>query len=139
MKLLYTFALFALTLTARAEVTLPKVFSSHMVLQRDMPIHIWGNAARGEQVAVDFHGATNTATADNLGRWSLYLPAQPAGGPFTLTIHASNTLQLEDILIGDLWMASGQSNMEMPLAGFPGNAVIKDADKEIAAANYPQI
>ena len=139
MKLLYTVALFALTLTANAEVTLPKVFSSHMVLQRDMPIHIWGDAAPGEQVTVDLHGTTNTATTDNLGRWSLRLPAQSAGGPYTLTIHGTNTVQLDDILIGDLWIASGQSNMEMPLAGFPGSAVIKDADKEIAAANYPQI
>jgi sialate O-acetylesterase len=138
-KLFSAVALLCLALAARAEVTLPKVFSSHMVLQREMPIHIWGNAAPGEQVTVDLHGSTNTATADELGRWSLFLPAQPAGGPFTLTIHATNTLQLEDILIGDLWLASGQSNMEMPLAGFPGNAVVKDADKEIAAANYPQI
>ncbi|HEY6377073.1 MAG TPA: sialate O-acetylesterase [Edaphobacter sp.] len=139
MKLLHTLALFALATTARAEVTLPKVFSSHMVLQREMPIHIWGSAAPGEQVTVDLHRASNTAITDNLGRWSLFLPAQPAGGPFTLTIHASNTLQLEDILIGDLWLASGQSNMEMPLSGFPGNAVVKDADKEIAAADHPQI
>ena len=139
MKLLYSLALFALALTANAEVTLPKVFSSHMVLQRDMPIHIWGDAAPGEQVTVDLHGTTNTATTDNLGRWSLRLPAQSAGGPFALTIHGTNTVQLDDILIGDLWIASGQSNMEMPLAGFPGSAVVKDADKEIAAANYPQI
>jgi sialate O-acetylesterase len=139
MKLLYTVTLFALTLTAKAEVTLPKVFSSHMVLQRDMPIHIWGDAAPGEQITVDLHGSTNTATTDNLGRWSLRLPSQSAGGPYTLTIHGTNTLQLEDILIGDLWIASGQSNMEMPLAGFPGSSVVKDADKEITAANYPQI
>jgi sialate O-acetylesterase len=139
MKLLSTLALLALTLTASAEVTLPKVFSSHMVLQRDMPIHIWGSAAPGEQVTVDLHGVTNTAITDNLGRWSLRLPAQSAGGPYTLTIHGTNTVQLDDILIGDLWIASGQSNMEMPLAGFPGSAVVKDADKEIAAANYPQI
>ena len=129
MKLLYAIALFVAATAANAEVTLPKVFSSHMVLQRDMPIHIWGDAAPGEQITVDLHGANNTATTDNLGRWSLYLPAQAAGGPFTLTIHGTNTVQLDDILIGDLWIASGQSNMEMPLAGFPGSAVVKDADK----------
>ncbi len=139
MKLLYAIALLVATITANAEVTLPKVFSSHMVLQRDMPIHIWGDAAPGEQITADLHGVSNTAVTDNLGRWSLYLPAQSAGGPFTLAIHGQNTLTLEDILIGDLWLASGQSNMEMPLAGFPGNAVVKDADKEIAAASYPQI
>lgn len=121
-----------------AEVTLPKIFSSHMVLQRDMPIHVWGTAAPGEQVSVSFHGKSTTATADIRGRWSVYLPAQAAGGPFTLEVRASNTIQVDDILLGDLWFASGQSNMEMPLAGFP-TAVLKDSEKEIAAANHPQI
>src|SRR5271170_3212727 len=137
MKLLLTLIL--LTTIAHADVTLTKVFSSHMVLQRDMPIHIWGDAAADEKISVDFHGTTATTTADNIGRWSLYLPPQPAGGPFTLTIHATSTLTLDDILFGDLWFASGQSNMEMPLLGFPGDAVIQDSAKEIAAANYPQI
>src|SRR5580698_9509657 len=118
MKLLLTLSLLILSTTARADVTLPRLFSSHMVLQRNMPIHIWGDAAPGEQITVDFHGATASTTAATLHRWSTYLPAQPAGGPFTLTIHAANTVTLDDILIGDLWLASGQSNMEMPLAGF---------------------
>jgi sialate O-acetylesterase len=123
---------------AGAEVSLPKIFSSHMVLQRDMPIHVWGFAAPAEQVTVDFHGSSASATADSVGRWSVYLPPQSAGGPFTLTVRATNTLTLDDILLGDLWLASGQSNMEMPLAGF-SNAPLKDGEKEIAAANHPQI
>lgn len=123
---------------AHAEVALPKIFSRHMVLQRDMPIHVWGTASPGEQVAVSFHDSSSTTAADKAGRWSVYLPPQPSGGPFTLSVRASNTLQLEDILLGDLWFASGQSNMEMPLAGFP-SAVIKDSEKEIAAANHPEI
>jgi sialate O-acetylesterase len=131
--------IFLLTFHANAEVSLPKLFSSHMVLQREMPIHIWGSADPEEKIAVDFHSLTASTSADSTGRWSVYLPAQSAGGPFTLAIHATNTLQFDDILIGDLWFASGQSNMEMPLAGFPGNAVVQDADKEIAAANYPDI
>src|SRR5579862_6515175 len=139
MKLRMALVLIALTVTAHAEVTLPKLFSSHMVLQRDMPIHIWGNAGAAEKISVEFHGLTAATTADNTGRWGIYLPAQPTGGPFTLVIRGSNTIQFDDILLGDLWFASGQSNMEMPLAGFPGNAVIQDADKEIAAANYPNI
>ena len=96
MKLALTLTLLALT--AHAVVTLPKVFSSHMVLQRDMPIHIWGEAEPGEQVSIDLHGATASTTADTLHRWSIYLPPQSAGGPFTLTIHATNTLTLDDIL-----------------------------------------
>ncbi len=139
MKLLLTLSLLILSIAACADVTLPKLFSPHMVLQRNMPIHIWGNAAPGEQITVDFHGATAATTADNLHRWSIYLPAQPAGGPFTLTVHGQNTVALDDILIGDLWLASGQSNMEMPLAGFNSVAVIKDSAQEIAAANHPQI
>jgi sialate O-acetylesterase len=158
MKLALTTALLlaSVTLNSHSQISLPKVFSSHMVLQRDMPIHLWGTAAPGESIAVELHGVnvsltpgdsltadfnslTATATADPLGRWSLYLHPLPAGGPYTLTLRAANTLQLDDILIGDLWIASGQSNMEMPLAGFPNSAVIKDSDKEIAAANHPEI
>lgn len=128
-----------LTLRASAEVSLPKLFSSHMVLQRDMPIHVWGSATAEEKITVDLHGLTASTTADNVGRWSVYLPAQSAGGPFTLTVRGSNTVQFDDVLIGDLWFASGQSNMEMPLAGFPNSAVVQDSAKEIAAANYPDI
>lgn len=128
----------ALPLAAHAEVSLPKIFSSHMVLQRDMPIHIWGNANPGEQVSVSLHGNSATVTADKSGRWSVYLAPQTAGGPFTLEVHAANTIRLDDILLGDLWFASGQSNMEMPLAGF-SSAPIKDSEKEIAAANHPKI
>jgi sialate O-acetylesterase len=128
-----------LTLYSSAEVSLPKLFSSHMVLQRDMPIHVWGSAAAEEKITVELHGLTTSTSADNVGRWSVYLPAQPAGGPFTLAIHGNNTIQFDDVLIGDLWFASGQSNMEMPLAGFPNSAVIQDSAKEIAAANYPDI
>jgi len=124
---------------ARADARLPKFFSSHMVLQRDMPIHIWGEAAPGEQVEVSLETATASARGNKLGRWSVYLPARPAGGPFTLRIHASNTLQLDDILVGDLWMASGQSNMELPLKGYNPTTQVKDSAKEIAQANYPQI
>ena len=122
-----------------ADVRLPKLFSSHMVLQRDMPIHIWGEAAPAEQVTVEFHGTTAGAAADKMGHWSVYLPPQPAGGPFALAVKGSTTVQFEDILMGDLWLASGQSNMEMPLKGFNASTPIKDSDKEIAAANFPQI
>jgi sialate O-acetylesterase len=124
---------------SNAEVKLPKLFSSHMVLQRDMPIHIWGESAPGEQVTVSLQDATAAATADSIGHWSIYLPARPAGGPYTLTVRGANTLQFGDILLGDLWLASGQSNMEMPLEGFNATTPIKDSAKEIAAANHPDI
>ena len=124
---------------AHADVALPKILSSHMVIQRNMPIHIWGTAAPQESVTVKFHASTGTVTAGADGRWSVYLPAEPAGGPFSLTVQGTNTVTLDDILLGDIWVASGQSNMEMPLAGFNPATPIKDSEKEIAAANHPQI
>ncbi|MDE1178634.1 MAG: sialate O-acetylesterase [Edaphobacter sp.] len=124
---------------AHAEVTLPKILSSHMVVQRNMPIHVWGTAAPDESVTVTFHASTGTAKAGPDGRWSVYLPAEPAGGgPYTLTVKGTNTITLDDILLGDVWIASGQSNMEMPLMGFNG-APIKDSEKVIAAATRPEI
>jgi sialate O-acetylesterase len=124
---------------AHAEVKLPNIFSSHMVLQREMPIHIWGEATPGEAVAVSLQNTSASVTADKSGRWSVYLPPRAAGGPFTLSVRASNTLQLDDILIGDLWMASGQSNMELPLKGYDPATQIQNGANEIAAANYPQM
>ena len=128
-----------LPLAAHADVTLPHMLSDHAVLQRDMPIHIWGIAAPGEPVAVSLHGQTQQTTADPLGHWSLYLRPEQAGGPYTLQVKGANTIALSDILVGDVWFASGQSNMELPLKGFPGSAVIKNGAQEIAAANHPLI
>ncbi|MDQ2712712.1 MAG: sialate O-acetylesterase [Acidobacteriota bacterium] len=124
---------------AQAEVRLPKQLSSHMVLQRDQPIHIWGWADSGEKVSVTLESANQTATADRLGHWSVYLPPRPAGGPFQLTIAGTNKIVLDDVLSGDVWFASGQSNMEMPLKGFPGNAVLKNSEAEIRNATQPNI
>jgi sialate O-acetylesterase len=126
---------------AEAEVRLPHILSDHAVLQRDAPIHLWGWADPGEKVEVAFHDQKRSVTANEYGEWSLWLAPEAAGGPFTLSIHgASGTpIAFTDILVGDVWFASGQSNMEMPLSGFPGNAVVNNADAEIAAANHPQI
>jgi len=115
------------------------MLSDHAVLQRDRPIHIWGWDAPGAAITVDFRHQHASTKADELGAWSLYLSPETAGGPDTLTIHGSTPITLSDILVGDVWFASGQSNMEMPLRGFPGSAVVKDADKEIAAATNPEI
>jgi sialate O-acetylesterase len=124
---------------ARGEVRLPRILSSHAVLQRDQPVHIWGWAEVGEKVTVAFNGARGTGEGDRLGLWSVYLPPQKAGGPFEMTVTGKNRILLEDILVGDVWFASGQSNMEMPLNGFPGSAVLKDAAEEIRNANHPEL
>jgi len=99
----------------RADISLPKLLASHMVLQRDLPVHLWGWADAGEAVSATFRGQTRTTTADQLGQWSVYLPPGPAGGPFELVVKGANTLTLEDVLVGDVWVASGQSNMEFAM------------------------
>ena len=125
---------------ASAEVRLPKMISDHAVLQRDRPIHIWGWASPGAHLVATFHGQTVAADADKLGHWSLYLKPEAAGGPYELAIKGDGSdVNVNDLLIGDVWFASGQSNMQMPLGGFPPTAVVKDAEKEIAAANNPRL
>ena len=124
---------------AYAEVRLPNMLSDHAVLQRDAPVHIWGWAAPGEQVAVSFHAQKLTATADELGKFEVWLAPEHAGGPYTLTVAGSSTLTRSDILVGDVWFASGQSNMEMPLKGFANSAVLKDSAAEIAHSANPKL
>lgn len=127
-------------LSSNAEVRLPKVISDHAVLQRDRPIHIWGWAAPGAHLTAKLHLQTAIAEADSLGRWSLYLRPEGAGGPYSLTISGDGAEKtVSDLLVGDVWFASGQSNMEMPLNGFPPGAFVKDAEKEIAAASNPKL
>jgi sialate O-acetylesterase len=109
---------------ASAQVTLPKLFSSHMVIQRDLPVHIWGLAAPNQAIAVSFRGESRTTHADPIGQWSVYLKPGSAGGPFDLTIQGAavgsspgpQSILLTDILVGDVWLASGQSNMEFPMS-----------------------
>ncbi len=135
MRLIPFVTMLLLPLAGNAEVRLPKILSSHAVLQRDQPIHVWGWADPGEQVSVTLQTARATTNGDRIGAWSVYLLAQPAGGPFQLVVTGTNKIVLDDILIGDVWFASGQSNMEMPLMGFPGSAVVNNAEEEIRTAN----
>jgi sialate O-acetylesterase len=123
----------ALTVRAHADVTLPALLADHMVMQRGLPVHVWGMAAPHEVVSIAFRGETKAATADDDGRWSVFLSPGEAGGPFQLSIKATNTMVVNDILVGDVWVASGQSNMEFPMTG------LVNAESEIAAAQYPKI
>jgi sialate O-acetylesterase len=139
---LNSLALIALALAplAHGEVRLPHVLSDHAVLQRDRPIHIWGWATPGVRLEAHFHAQTVPAIADSLGKWSLWLEPESAGGPYTLSITGDGAEKsLNDLLVGDVWFASGQSNMEISLSGFGESAPIKDGPKEIAAANNPRI
>ncbi|MFT3992242.1 MAG: sialate O-acetylesterase [Luteolibacter sp.] len=105
----------ALSPSLIAEVTLPKVLGDHMVLQRSQPVPVWGEAAPGETVTVKFQQQEKHATADAGGKWSVTLDALKASNhPATLTISGTNQIVLRDILVGEVWLCSGQSNMESP-------------------------
>lgn len=117
----------------RADVKLPALFGSHMVLQQGAADRVWGSADPGEEVTVKIAEQTKTATAGNDGKWTVTLDPLPTGGPHTLTISGKNTLTLDDVLIGEVWICSGQSNMQWSLS------LANDADLEIRAADYPKI
>ncbi|GAB3809446.1 sialate O-acetylesterase [Spirosoma humi] len=120
--------------TALAEVHLPNVFGSHMVLQRRKPVPVWGWAEAGEKVTVTLDKQTKTAKAGKDGKWRVTLDAMEAGGPYQLLVKGkSNTITFDDVLAGEVWICSGQSNMEWPL----GSAA--NAKTEIPVANYPTI
>lgn len=100
------------SMAIHAQVKLPRLVSDGMVLQRDAPIPVWGWASAGENVTVTFNGKKYTAVTDADKKWSVKLDKQKAGGPYTMQIDASNHLEVNDILIGDVWICSGQSNMD---------------------------
>lgn len=104
---------FCTALQTDAKVKLPALISDGMVLQREQPVKIWGTADTGESVSVTFMKKKYAATADNNGHWSVTLPSMKAGGPYLMRI---NDIKLNDILIGDVWLCSGQSNMELPVS-----------------------
>ncbi|MCX6906673.1 MAG: 9-O-acetylesterase [Verrucomicrobia bacterium] len=127
-------AALALVTPSSADVKLPHVFGSHMVLQRDQALPVWGWADPDEQVSVQIGDQPAvTATANKASEWRVTLPKMTAGGPFTVKITGKNTIMLDDVLVGEVWLCSGQSNMEMVVAG------CINAQEEIAAANYPKI
>lgn len=99
----------------QGQVRLPRLISDGMVLQRDTELKIWGWAAPGETVTVEFAGDSYETRADGSGNWLITLPPMQAGGSHTMIITASNTITLSDILVGDVWLCSGQSNMELPV------------------------
>ena len=118
---------------AGAEVKLPAIIGEHMVLQQHRSVPIWGTAGAGEKVTVSFRGKNATATADPNGNWLARVDAQEAGGPFELTIAGSSTIKFTDILVGEVWICSGQSNMQF------GLKFAKDGEKEVAEANFPTL
>ena len=118
---------------AMADVRLPKIFSDNMMLQRDMPVRVWGWADPGEAVSATVAGVTAATKADDKGGWALELPAVKGGETLELAVQGKNSLTLKNVLTGDIWVCSGQSNMEMALRGCLGAA------EDIKAADLPKI
>lgn len=117
----------------QAQVKLPRIFGDNMVLQREKPIAIWGWADAKAKIKVQFNNQQKTAVADKSGKWSVSLDPEKAGGPYALTVTGKNTVTINNILVGEVWICSGQSNMEWPLRA------TDHAEAEIAQANYPNI
>ncbi len=132
-KLLACCALLIFTTCVHADVKVPFMFSDHMVLQADMAAPVFGTAAAGEQVTVEINGQKKTATAAKDGKWLAKLDAMKAGGPFELKITGKNTITIKDVLVGEVWVASGQSNMRFPLSR------ATDGAAEVAKMNNPKI
>ncbi|HEX2861993.1 MAG TPA: sialate O-acetylesterase [Lacunisphaera sp.] len=123
-----------------ADLTCSPLFSDHMVLQRNLELPVWGSATPGEGVTVEFAGQTRTATADAGGQWRVTLDPLPASAePRVLTIRAANTLTFTDVLVGEVWFCSGQSNMEKPLGPRSGQKPTDHYEEELTRADCPQL
>src|SRR3974390_1160523 len=97
-----------------ADVRLSAIFTDNAVLQRDIPVPVWGWADQGEQVSVKIGDQTKTATpAPKTGKWTVKLDPLPVGGPMTITVAGKNTITLKNVLVGEVWICSGQSNMQL--------------------------
>jgi sialate O-acetylesterase len=140
MPLFRVFLFCVLALTARGELSLPRVFGDHMVLQAQQPVPIWGWATPGQAVTVSFAGQEKRAIADSSGRWSVQLDALAVSAkPAELKVSGEAQRVFTDVLVGEVWLCSGQSNMEKPLGEKSGQKPTFNATEEIAAANYPLI
>src|SRR5262245_57226123 len=124
---------FTLATPAFADVQLPGIISDHMLLQRDMPVRIFGKAQPAEAVTVSFRGQTAQAVTDLTGRWEVWLKPLTPGPAATMTIKGANVITIADVLVGDVWIGSGQSNMQWAVWQSD------NADAEIASAKFPEI
>src|SRR5687768_104680 len=132
-NILCSIALVLIATNIFADVRLPQVFGDNMVLQRDKPIVIWGWADPGERISVQLEKRTKKIRAGKDGKWKVSLEPMQAGGPFQLVVKGENTITLSNILVGEVWICSGQSNMEWRVQNS------NNPETEIANGNYPQI
>lgn len=118
---------------SHAEVRVAQIFSDHMVLQRGINVPIWGTADPGEKITLNINGLVSTAVTGKDGNWKTYLPEFEAGGPYEMVVKSSNEVKFEDILFGDVWVASGQSNMAWRLENS------NNGEEEVKNANLPEV
>ena len=137
-KIMSLGALLLCALGAGAKVTLPPMFTSNMVIQQKTSAPVWGKATPRTTVTVtpSWNNKTMVTCADHNGDWSLNLKTPKAGGPYTITISDGTAVQLDNVMVGEVWLCTGQSNMEMPLDGW---GKIDNFEQEIANANHPRI
>ncbi len=133
MRKILTLLALVVSIYANANVELPLLFNDGMVLQRNKPIPVWGWAKANERIEVHFKGQVVKTKADRKGKWSVRLKPEIAGGPYELIIKGKNTITIKDVLVGEVWLCSGQSNMEFSVS----QAV--NAEQEIKNSNYPMI
>jgi len=130
-----------LTAPAAAAVNLPNVFGDHMVLQRDQPNRVWGKASPGEAVKVEIAGQSHNATADEQGNWQVTLTPLQVGEPLELVVSGENEIRFRDVLVGEVWVCSGQSNMQWSIAQSENAALVTVAANtpQIRMINFPQV
>ena len=134
LKLFVCFLFFIQSNIVFGDVTLPSVIGNNMVLQQNKPIQLWGWAEPGESVSIEINNNKEKAKTDDNGKWNITMPAMKAGGPFKMEIKGNNTIELTNVLVGEVWICSGQSNMEWSI-----NNGIDDGDAVAAAADDPRI
>lgn len=132
-KLLLSLLTILISISINAQVTLPKIFADNMIVQRNTPIPVWGTAKANEEIEIRFNKQVKKTKADQNGKWMVRLDNETAGGPYKLTIKGSNFIAYENVLVGEVWLCSGQSNMEWSVAQS------NDFKKELASANNPMI
>jgi sialate O-acetylesterase len=125
---------------ASADVKPAPLFSDHMVLQSGMSVPVWGGANPGEKVTVSLNGQTQSATTGADGKWMVRLTDLKAGGPFEMTIAGANTVTVKDVLVGEVWIGSGQSNMAFTVSKAKARyAGLVNEEEVIKAANFPKV
>jgi sialate O-acetylesterase len=129
---IFLFSIFGFT-QVTADIKLPAIFSDNMVLQRNKPVIIWGTASPDERVVVKFNGAERETPVNENGKWMIELPAMNSGGPYSLTVSGKNIVTINNVMVGEVWVCSGQSNMELTVAK------AANAAEEISKADFRKI